>query len=241
MTIKKLYVPDDLLRNILNEAGREFGIPIERMISRYAPRMWERGIQTWDEAIQTFNLPEDFQWAATMQRTGYLFPQEQNIFRLATAYVYRGARYKFIKPHLDAVSNLRNTAAREKLVTKAELNMIDEYVAKVHGWPTGLDDLLENTAILLTRFVNELPPFRYKRRYENIQYKRTPYEYERKVGKKIKTEEVPLMIPTGEKYPGYFETYDVMSRLMNTEMNLISAGALGFRPYAVIRNTFQSM
>ena len=230
---KKEFRAAQQVRKIFNEAGKEYGVDINA-VDRYVHRMLTRGMKTFDEAIASKIMPEEFRWAADMERIGNLYPRETDISKIVDGYVRGGARKKYIGPHLDALSKAINRATKDKSITSPEQKILEQYIAEVRGWQTGTDVLLENMTVSLARFLNKTPPFRWSKKYPNIEYRK---EMVTEKGQKA----VPRLVPTGEAHPGFFETYNILNRLISLEINLTSAGALGLRPVLVIRNSLQAL
>ena len=222
------------IREIFNKAGREFGIPAEEMILDYVHRMRKDGIATWEQAIREYKLPEEYKWAAEEQRTGYLSPHEENIFTVVRTYIQRGAKKKYLAPSLEQLTKLYNKAIEgdtkvkvgelskiplpKERLSKVDANMVKQYISDLRGWSTGFDTAVESTLKIMTEGINKLIP---KHRYENITID--------KAGNII------------SKKPGYFETKNILDKLLDYELQLTYTGAMGYRPVTVIRNTFQSM
>lgn len=225
-------------RAVYDEAGPEFGIPMGDMITDYAPRMREAGMQSWDEAYNTWKIPE-FRWAAEEQRSGYLMPHERNIHRVTSNYISRGARRKYLAPSMTKLENLYEKHAKnpKELVrlSQPEAQIIEKYIEDLRGWPTGFDTAMKITGNRMVNFINKLIP---KEKYENIEYRKTARKITTPEGK-VKT--IPAWEETGRK-PGYFpSTENVVNKLIDLHMSLTYAGAMGYRPVVVIRNLTQSM
>jgi len=224
------------IRNILNEAGKEFGIPMESMVLDYAPRIRKTGISGY-EAVEKYKLPEEYKWWALEQRKGYLMPHERDIYKVVSSYILRGARKKYLGPSLDKLSKVYNDAIKDgsiKRLTIPEANVVRKYIEDLHGWPTGFDAATKITGSRIVDFINKLIP---KERFENVEYKKIIEKIKTKEGK---VEEIPRWVEVGRK-PGYFDTRNAIDKLIEMELNLTYAGAMGFRPMTVIRNIMQSM
>lgn len=225
-------------RSVYNEAGPEFGIPMNDMITDYAPRMRAAGMQSWEEAYNSWKIPE-FRWAAEEQRSGYLMPHERNIHKVTSNYILRGARRKYLAPSMNKLEKLYEKHARDpkELVrlSQPEAKILEKYIEDMRGWPTGFDTAMKITGNRMVNFINKFP---LPKRYENIEY--------RKTAKKITTledkiETIEIWEETGRK-PGYFpSTENTVNKLIDLHMSLSYSGAMGYRPIVVIRNLTQSM
>lgn len=221
------------ISNVLFEAGQEFGIPLDKMIKDYAPRIRAEGLE-WDAAIKLWKQPEVFKWWAEEERSGYLRPHEEDIFKVARAYVTRGARKKAVGQHIEAMTQMYNNAMKtgNRVLSVPEQQSINKILNDTRGYPTALDKALDISAEATARIINSmldkaslgmLP-----KRYENVRY----------LEKQSKDKDHMVWQEVG-KDPGFLKVDDIASRLINLHLSLTYAGALGLRPVAVIRNFLQ--
>lgn len=217
---------------ILNEAGLAFGIPYERILKDYAPRIREKGI-TYDEAIQAKFLPEEMRWFAEEERTGYLKPHEMDLFKVAHTYIARGARKYAIGDQVTQMTQLIKEGMKNYKLKEVEVNTLESIIAEARGYPAMADKWIEptakNIAVGLNKLIDTMTLGKAPKRYKNIMYE--PY--------KSKTGEKTLGI-VGEK-PGFLDVQNAMGDLLQLHLTLTYAGALGFRAAACIRNFAQTL
>ncbi len=234
-----------ILRTILQDAGTEYGIPVEKMITNYAPRMLKDGITSWKEAINKWKLPDEYKWAAEEERTGYLTPHEENIFKVVDSYLRRGARKKFNGSNIEELSKVANN---EKFA-RADGDQIRKYIETLRGIPTSFDQTIQTTGRVFGDFLNKMinTPAHWfgsegSRRYINPKYERMNVT-KRMVDEETGIQEdvtVPRYIKTGES-PGFFDTNRMGQDLANLHLKLSYSGALAWRPVVFIRDAGQSM
>lgn len=224
------------IRGILNDAAGEYGIPIDRMVQDYAPRMMREGVYSWKEAINNWKLPEEFKWAANEERTGYLNPHDENIFRVTDSYLRRGARHFYNGSNIEELSK----AANEAKFHPADGKQIKAYADTLRGIPTSVDQTLQRTGEILGSKVNKLINnvahifgSEGSRRYDNVRFVRQDIE-------KVTGEKYPVYKKVGEE-PGFFDTYNFGRDLVNAHLKLSYAGALAWRPVVFLRDAGQGM
>ncbi|MHA1592046.1 MAG: hypothetical protein ACTSUP_06220, partial [Candidatus Heimdallarchaeaceae archaeon] len=231
---EKEFNASQSIRKILKEAGEEFGIPIERMITHYAPRIRKLGI-TFDQAIQRKILPEEFEWFAEEQRDGYLMPHEEDIFKVVNAYITRGARKKAVGKEIGEFTEMRNQLRKDFKIGKAETIVLDKFIGDVRGWPSDIDGVMAKTVANFTEAVNKaidkttfgLAP----KRHENVFYEKA----------RIKGEKDLVRYEETRRAPGFFDIEHAFSNIVDMHLKLSYAGALGAKPMAIIRNMIQPM
>jgi len=225
-------------RGILQDAGTEFGIPMERMVTDYAPRIRESGITT-DEAVKLWRLPEEYKWWAEEQRTGYLMPHETNIRTVLESYVNRGARKKHLGETIEEISKTINDATENNVLTKTEGVVLNKFFDDIKNVPAAFDYAVRGTGRTLVRTINKaiekttfgLAP----KRFRNIQYKR----------EKVTTIKGEIKGKTPEKWekvgeePGFFDTQKTVDNFIDWHLAMTYAGALGYKPMALARNMLQ--
>jgi hypothetical protein len=228
-------------RKILNDAASDTGIPIDKMILDYAPRMVREGVSGWTEAIQKWSLPEEYKWAALEERTGYLHPQEENIYKLMESYVRRGFTKKYVGNYLEELTKKVNET---KLESKADIDQINKYIATMRNWQSGLDETLgtsvENAARVLNKAINKVFG-KGAQRYKNEFYKKIDVErkgIDPETGEPV-TEKIPRFVKTGEE-PGFFDVHKAYSDLAAIHLKLTYAGGIGWRPMVWARAMWQS-
>ena len=234
---KKEFEAAGSIRRILNEAGKEYDIPLERMITDYAPRIRTQGISA-KEAVSKWKLPEEYKWWAEEERSGYLMPHEEDIRKVVQSYINRGARKKYIGEEIEKVSKLVSEEQSRKNFTPTEAILLEKFVSDVRGWPSGMDDAMGELGTKLARALNKgieattlgLAP----KRFENIAYKKV----EKPVTIKGKEVKIADWEETGRE-PGFFDIQHATDDFINWHLSLTYGGALGFKPMAVIRNTIQ--
>lgn len=233
---EKEFDASQSVRRILKEAGEEFGIPMERMITHYAPRIRKLGI-TFDQAIQRRMLPEEFEWFAEEQREGYLMPHEEDIFKVVNAYITRGARKKAVGKAIGEFTETRNRLQKNFKLSKPESIVLDKFIGDVRGWPSDIDGVMAKTVARLTEAVNKavdkttfgLAP----KRFENVFYEKARIKGE--VGKEL------VRYEETRRAPGFFNIEHAFSTIVDMHLKLSYAGALGAKPMAIIRNMIQPM
>lgn len=230
------------LSNILFDAGREFGIELEQMVKDYAPRIKKEGI-TIDEAKKFWKNPEDYKWWAEEVRTGYLHPHETDIFRVTRSYISRGARKKALGEKIEQFTNMTNKAIERGIIDSKEQAAINKFVADVRGWPDTMDAFLESTVMHFARVLNkaiDVGTFgKAPKRYENpIMERKRVKKVDKETGKV--TWEKKGWTQAGSE-PGFLDVSNALSDAISLHLNLTYAGALGFRPMALIRNATQMM
>lgn len=221
---------------ILHESGLEFGIPIYDMLVDYAPRMKASNMRSWTEAINEWNLPKEYKWAAEEQRQGYLMPHEESIYMAAKNYILRGARKRYLGDTIEEITKMYEEATKTgavKSLTRPEADIVNKFISDLRGWSTSFDTAAEITGSNLVKMINKLIP---KERFENIEYRAV-----KKVGVKDGRKVVYQEWEEVSRAPGYFETTGIVRKLVDFHLGLTYSGAMGFRPVTVVRNLMQSM
>jgi hypothetical protein len=234
------------IRKILNDAADEFNVPIDKMVMDYAPRMMKEGLQGWTEAIKKWQLPEEYNWAALEERTGYLRPHEEQIFKVVDSYLRRGAKKRYVGNYLEELSNQLN---KTKFESKADIDQLNKYVATMRGWQTGFDESIKNTGEVFARGLNKIinksldmvglePSARY--RNETFRKLDVPRKVIDEETGKATIEKIPRFLKTGEE-PGFFDVHNAAQDFINLHLKLSYAGALAFRPLVYVRSMYQSL
>ena len=233
------------IRKILGDAATEFNVPIDKMVLDYAPRMLREGVSGWEEAIKKWQLPEEYKWAALEERSGYMRPHEEQIFKVVDAYLRRGAQKRYVGNYLEELSTRLNET---KFESKADIDQLNRYVATMRGWQTGFDESVRVTGETIARGLNKMINWPLEKvglepstRYRNVSYKKK--NIERKVidletgrTEVIKT---PAYVKVSEE-PGFFDIHRAANDFVNLHLKLSYAGALAWRPMVWARAIYQS-
>lgn len=234
---EKEYDVAKSINKILHEAGLEFGISLDKMIKDYAPRIRKSGISI-DEAKNFWQNPTEYKWWAEEVRTGYLHPHETDIFRVTRAYINRGARKKAVGEKIEQFSEMINNAKKNGALDKIEGKVADKFIMDVRGWPGDMDSALVSSVINAVNMLNKVVDVatfgKAPKRYQNVEYAK-----QRVTNKQTGKTDVKGWKEVGE-HPGFFNANDAVADLINLHLNLTYAGALGFRPMALIRNFTQT-
>jgi len=233
------------IRKILNDAATEYNVPIDKMVEDYAPRMMREGVSGWAEAIKKWQLPEEYNWAALEERSGYMRPHEEQIFKVVDSYIRRGATKRYVGNYLE---ELNKAANEKKFESKADIDQINKYIATMRGWQTGFDESIRTTGETLARGLNkainksrEFVGAEPSQRYKNISYKKmdiTQKVIDPATGKTIDAT-IPRYVKTAEE-PGFFDIHTAANDLINLHLKLSYAGALAWRPMVWARAVYQS-
>ncbi|HBH13825.1 MAG TPA: hypothetical protein DDX29_12065 [Clostridiales bacterium] len=234
---EKEYDVAKSINKILHEAGLEFGISLDKMIKDYAPRIRKSGISI-DEAKNFWQNPTEYKWWAEEVRTGYLHPHETDIFKVTRAYINRGARKKAVGEKIEQFSEMINNAKKNGALDKMEGKVADKFIMDVRGWPGDMDSALVSSVINAVNMLNKVVDVatfgKAPKRYQNVEYAK-----QRVTNKQTGKTDVKGWKEVGE-HPGFFNANDAVADLINLHLNLTYAGALGFRPMALIRNFTQT-
>jgi len=144
----RLVKPAKQMRKLFDDMADYYNIPEEIRIPHYAPRRMPHEVV---EESASFNkkffgkefsrkLDADLEnWKADMERTGYLFPTEDDMFSLARMYASEGAYHRFMVPTKAQVGeNLSGAHASQ--IQKAE-----ELFDMALGRPTPTDKAVDET------------------------------------------------------------------------------------------------
>ncbi|NCS94542.1 MAG: hypothetical protein GW761_12160 [Leptospira sp.] len=233
------------IRKILGDAATEFNVPIDKMVLDYAPRMLREGVSGWEEAIKKWQLPEEYKWAALEERSGYMRPHEEQIFKVVDAYLRRGAQKRYVGNYLEELSTRLNET---KFESKADIDQLNRYVATMRGWQTGFDESVRVTGETIARGLNKMINWPLEKvglepstRYRNVSYRKKNIEKKVIDLKTGKTEiiKIPKYVEAGEE-PGFFDIHRAANDFVNLHLKLSYAGALAWRPMVWARAIYQS-
>lgn len=223
------------VRGILEDAAKEFGIPIDKMVQDYAPRLLKEGV-SWDQAIQKWGLPEEFKWASMEQRTGHLRDHSERIFGVASSYINRGARKRYIGDYLDQFSKEVNGAKMDK----ASGDLIAGYIETLRSSSSGVQAGAENTGYHIATFLNSLA--NQGKKVASLGFAKEPIK--RHMNESFRLHETesgsPLLEKTGEA-PGFLDANNFAQNFVNAHLTLTYSGALALRPMTVIRDMYQGL
>jgi len=218
------------IRGILEDAAKEYDIPIDRMIQDYAPRIRKEGI-TWSEGIDKWKLPEEFKWAAQEERTGNLTPRDENIFRVTSAYLRRGSRQKYVGSYLEQMAKEANAMKLDKV----DAELVSDYVNTLREVPTGMDAAAINTGEHIADFLNSM--INTGKKVATLGYAKEPVK--RNMNERFRVSaEGDAYFKVGEK-PGFFDTRHFVKNLIDAHLTLSYTGALALRPMAMVRDFYQ--
>jgi hypothetical protein len=239
------YIAATKIRKILNDAAEEFNVPIDKMVLDYAPRMMREGVSGWTEAIEKWKLPVEYKWASLEERSGYMRPHEERIFKVVDSYIRRGATKRYVGDYLEELSKKLNET---KFESKADRDQLKKYVATMRGWQTGFDESIRTTGETFARILNKAinAPFKAigkdgSQRYRNVSYRKMEIE-KKMINPETGEAEIvklPRLIKESEE-PGFFDVYNAANDFVNLHLKLSYAGALAWRPMVWARAMWQS-
>jgi len=222
----------------LNEAGTEFGIPLENMLTNYAPRIKKSGM-TVGEAVKTWKMSDEYKWWAEEERTGHLLAHEEDIRKVVHSYINRGARKKYLGAEIELATKTIKDANQSGQFTAAENMLLEKYIADVKGTPAGMDAAFQEVGLKMGRSLNKIidkATFgKAEKRFTNPQYKKLRDEK----GKLIKGKSGEDIVEMIGEEPGFFNTQSLMDDMISFHLRMSYAGALGFKPMAAMRNLLQ--
>ncbi|MDP2363035.1 MAG: hypothetical protein Q8M94_04615, partial [Ignavibacteria bacterium] len=242
---EKEYMAAGKIRKILEDAGTEYNVPIEKMVTDYTPRMMREGVSGWTEAVKKWQLPEEYKWAALEERSGYLRPHEEQIFKVTDTYLRRGATKRYVGNYLEELSNQLN---KTKFESKADIDQLNKYVATMRGWHTGFDESIQTTGATIARNLNKAINKSFEafggkgsQRYKNVSYKKIDVEQKmiNPVTGELENVKIPRYIKTAEE-PGFFDIHTAANDFVNAHLKLSYAGALALRPMVLLRDLYQA-
>ena len=223
------------VRGILEDAAKEFGIPIDKMVQDYAPRLLKEGV-SWEQAIQKWGLPEEFKWASMEQRTGHLRDHSERIFEVTSSYINRGARKRYVGDYLDQFSKEVNGAKMDK----ASGDLVKGYIETLRSLPSGVQAGAENTGYHVATFLDSLA--NKGKKVASLGFAKEPIK--RHTNESFRLHETksgsPLLIKTGEA-PGFLDANNFAQNFVNAHLTLTYSGALALRPMTVIRDMYQGL